>query len=415
MNPIQEATQLGYDDDQILNFISQKYPDISKKITKALSTGYNPKTILNFLAPFFSSGTKQPQRASSQQAGHALRRKEDIERNQRLLQTGANAALTFAGGALAGRALQNVPKLAQLSNLVSKRGVPKSPGTSALGVAPGAVGAAEGGLQEAATAQSSIKSVGRSARDILKEMGMDRRISNLSANNPPEIVGAAVKSFLTPGQKTWLKSQTDKPIEELVNEYLQTPDEEIQEKLVLTPQGEVGELVDERQGIGSVKLPSGQVRRQKVSELGAEPPELAKQINDVISSLPEDEKSRVIAFASYNPGDTFTIDGKEMKIPFMGIQFHSGDFYMYPGVSKEKFDKVVEKATKAKTSGENEWGIWTAGDPSRGASFIELKKELEKEFGKNFIKFKASEGYDFWKRFRKELKDYFKRKKRGEV
>ena len=174
----------------------------------------------------------------------------------------------------------------------------------------------------------------------------------------------------------------------------------------------MGTLVDEKQGIGSVQLPDGKIRRRKLAEMDVETPEFATQINELIEALPEKEKSRVLAFASYNPGTEFEYEGKTHNIPMMGVQFHNGDFYMYPGVSKDQFDKVVKKATNAKTSGENEWGVWTKGDPSRGAGMHELIKELEAQFGKNFIKFKASEGYDFWKRVRKELKAYFLRKKR---
>lgn len=413
MNPIEEATETGYSEDQILNFIAQKYPELTQKITKALNLGYKPKNILNFLTPFFASPQTSREQPTSQQSAHALKRREDIEANKRLMKTAANAALTFAGGAAAGRVLQNVPKLAQIGGLVSKRGLPKAPGSQAAQMAPEVAGVSAQELPEAATAASGIK--GKRAADLVREMGLEKRIQNLSNNNPPEIVGSAIKSMLTPGQKTWLKSQTDQPIEEIINEYLQEGPGEVQEKLVITPDGAVGSLVEERQGIGRIQLPSGEIRRKKVSELEEEPPELAKQINDVISALPEEEKSRVLAFASYNPGHPFTFEGRQMNIPFMGVQFHNGDFYMYPGVSKEKFDKVVSKATKAKTSGENEWGVWTKGDPSRGAGMYELIKELEHEFGKNFIKFKASEGYDFWKRFRKELKEYFTRRKRNEV
>lgn len=407
MNPVKQALDEGYSENEVLNYMANAFPHLKKKINSALNTGYSAQQVINFVSGLFN--TNKPYRpapeGTSESAIHAMKKREDDLNQQQLIKTG----LSLAGGAVAARGLQHAaPKI---SNLLSGRGVPKTPGRSAPALATQGMEAAAEAIPQTPTAQPGIVTQGKRAGDLIKEMGLEQRIKNLQSNNPPEVVAPAIKSMLTPGQKTWLKGQTDQPIEELVNEYLQEPAEEIQEKLVVTPDGQVGDLIEERQGIGSVKLPSGEIRRRKLSELDQEPPELAQQINEVISALPEEEKSRVLAFASYNPGESFSFEGKEMNIPFMGVQFHNGDFYMYPGVSKDQFDKVVTKATKAKTSGENEWGVWTQGDPSRGAGMHELKTELEKNFGKNFIKFKASEGYDFWKRFRKELKEYFLRRK----
>lgn len=196
-----------------------------------------------------------------------------------------------------------------------------------------------------------------------------------------------------------------------LNENTPTHKKESQKNVAL-PDGRIGEIQEERQGIATVKLPDGTISRRKTSDLAHEPVQLEKQITDLIEAIPEDERSAVLAFASYNPGQEFEFEGKKHNIPFMGVQFHNGDFYMYPGVSKQQFDKVVSKATKAKTTGDNPWHAWTEGKESRGAGMYELIKELEKNFGKNFIKLKAGEGYDYFKRIRQVIKDIETRKKR---
>lgn len=417
-----KAVNSGYSADQVLEFLVSSFPYLGRRLRQAIKLGHDAKSIIGSFQGLSKEKLKElDDKVRSVdirenpviQGQEATRRSSARGQIEETASNLRNIGLAAGGAYLAGRALQNVP---QLTNLLSRRGLPKAPGSTTQQMAPEILEETQETLSPTPTTEPSVEPQKRRASDLIKEMGLEQRIKNLSGNNPPQIVGAAIKSMLTPGQKTWLKNQTNQPIEEIVNEYLQEkPAEEITEKLVVTPNGEVGDLIEERQGIGSVKLPSGEIRRRKLADLAEEPPELAKQINDVIASLPEEEKSRVLAFASYNPGDTFTFDGKEMNIPFMGVQFHNGDFYMYPGVSKSQFDKVVSKATKAKTSGENEWGFWTKGDASRGAGMHELIKELENEFGKNFIKFKASEGYDFWKRFRKELKEYFLRNKRRHI
>jgi hypothetical protein len=176
------------------------------------------------------------------------------------------------------------------------------------------------------------------------------------------------------------------------------------ERLVALPDGGVGKLLEERQGIGSVELPNGQIRRRKLADMDVEPPELEKQVVDLIKSIPEAERSSVLAFGSFTPDAEFEMNGENHKGSFLGVQFHNGDFYMYPNVTQDQFDRVVSKSVNAKTSGENPWHAWMAGKGSRGAGMHELIKELEKEFGKNFIKFKASGGYDYFKRVREIVK-----------
>lgn len=419
MNPIEEALANGYDEDQILNFVSQKYPEITKKISKAVKSGYTPRNILNFLAPFFSR-SEPTSPSKTQQEAHYKKRQQDIEANKKLVKDVATTGATLGTGYLAGRALQNVaPKI---GSMLGKVGVGTSPKQVAQAPVEAAMGSLQGEQQVPIAPPIPVPERPK-ASSIIKEMGLDKRIESLKGNNPPEVIGPAIRSMLTPGQSKWLKEKTDQPIEEIVSEYLtEQPEPAVQEvkneepkqasKLVELPDGRIGNLLEEKQGIASIEMPDGKVRRKKSDDLVEEPPELEKQITELLESLPEDEKSAVLAFASYNPGNEFTHEGKTHNIPFMGVQFHNGDFYLYPGVSKEQYDKVVSKAVKAKTTGNNPWHAWTQGKDSRGAGMHELIRELEKEFGKNFVKFKASEGYDYFKRVREIVKKLEREKRK---
>ncbi len=184
-------------------------------------------------------------------------------------------------------------------------------------------------------------------------------------------------------------------------------------KLATLPDGEVAQVESVKDGIATIKV-NGKERRRKIEDLETEPSELEPIVDSLLKAIPDDQKSAVLAFANYSNQFSFDHGGKKFDIPMMAIQFHSGDLYLYPGVSQEQYNRIVEKATPAKTSGDNSYHAWTQGKESRGAGFYEIKKQLEKEFGKNFIKFKANEGYDYWKTVREAIKQVEKRKKQSQ-
>lgn len=184
------------------------------------------------------------------------------------------------------------------------------------------------------------------------------------------------------------------------------------DKMATLPNGEVAEVQSVKDGIAKIKV-NGKERLRKVKDLDKEPSELEPIVEDLLNAIPEEQKSAVLAFANYSNQFSFEHGGHKFDIPMMAIQFHSGDLYLYPGVSEDQYKRIVDKATPAKTSGDNTWHAWTAGNASRGAGFYEIKKQLEKEFGKNFIKFKANEGYDYFKIVREAIKQVEKRKKQS--
>ncbi len=400
---------------------------------------------------------------------------DEVDR-QNLMKFSKNAlgvATTLGGGYLAGRALQNAPfgqvgkKIGQSLGFQGPKTVGQEPLAEAMGS-----NQAIGGQVPAAASIEAVKGIPKSLINDLKvdfeKLNLGQKIEKLVATRPPEVLGGILDKQISPEQKQELEGKYGRTFPELIKDYADnylqkaeksplsqeslthqrnvanqelqvgsdknideinnvpqeqenlqvyentpTPKKESQKNVAL-PDGRIGEIQEERQGIATVKLPDGTLSRRKTSDLAHEPVQLEKQITDLIEAIPEDERSAVLAFASYNPGQEIEIEGKKVNIPFMGVQFHNGDFYMYPGVSKQQFDRVVSKAVKAKTTGDNPWHAWTEGKESRGAGMYELIKELEKNFGKNFIKLKAGEGYDYFKRIRQVIKNIEARKKRKE-
>jgi hypothetical protein len=274
--------------------------------------------------------------------------------------------------------------------------------------------------------------------DLIKQLDLEGLIQNQRNKLSPSEMATAAEFILKakPEKMRLLKSKTKAPLQQVITDYLSQnqsndlssktneivkPQESKEldqslksdnvenayqppsEKLVALPNGQIGQVEDTRQGIATVNV-NGKKRRVKSKDLDQEPEELEPVVRSLIEAIPEDQRSAVLAYASYNPGTEFEYEGKKFNIPFMATQFHNGDFYLYPGVSKEQFDKVVSKAVKAKTTGENAWHAWTSGEKSRGAGMHQLIKELESQFGKNFIKFKASDGYDIFKIIRDIVK-----------
>lgn len=408
MNPITRAQEEGYDEEEILNFLSNTYPSINKKISQAVKTGYSTKEIINFVSNLF--GKSQPKKqfspGTSQQSIHASKSKEDELKQQQFLKMGAS----LAGGAVAGRALQNVPygKIAgQIGNLFgggNQNQIPQQTARQPLEEAMGQMGASQ---------TPSAPNVGLEvpqgtepgAEQLLQEMKLLDKVKNLGDKNPPEEVGLAIKSFLTPSQKNWLATKTKRPVEDLVKEVLgaspteqkspepeensletspniQNPpinqenpleNEEIPrikekkspKKQALLPDGQVGDIEEEKQGIAKIKLSNGEWRNRKLSELIESPEDAAQIAVELLKSFtPEEERSTHHALSFYDD------DSKEGY-----FLFHNGTAYKVGDLSSEEYEKLSKEVVGAKTSGETPWGKWSAGEGSRGAAYNQIIKD----------------------------------------
>lgn len=462
MNPIEQALSEGYSDEEVLAFITKRFPRLAENVAKAAGSGYNPKRILNYITPFFGKGGSRSQTSiTSQQGVHAQKRQEDIKANQALMKQLAVTGATLGAGVLAGKALGSVaPKIGQI---LGKR-VPAE--------------AAEGAsITKAVESPEYIKKLS-TAFDLLK---LSPKIESLLAHQTPEAIPGMLLKQISDEERGALEQGLGKDFAQLVQDYtknylekaekrpfgieglrktfaekdienargqpaslirtemvgkeqmqpavedteqMRSLAEQLQPvssqemnpfhgpKSTILPSGQLGEIESEKQGIATIRMPDGKKRTQKVSDLEFLEPGIERQIGDLLESLPEEGKSAPLAFASYTPSSSLKVGGKELDSPFMVMQFHNGDMYVYPDVTKEQYDRIVSKATPAKTSGENAFHAWTKGEGSRGAGMREIITELEKEFGKNFIKFKASEGYDYFKLIRETGKKITKERQR---
>lgn len=455
MNSIEEALTSGYGEDEVLDFISKKYPDIAKKITKALSSGYSPRNILNFISPIFQQKQKgkQLQGRSSQQEIHALNREEDVESNKRLAKTAAQVGLTAGGGLLARRALQNAPfgqigkKIGQSLGFKGPKGVSQTPVAETLG--------ADTGLGQAATQQGLEQAAKAIPKVPINELKVDfetlklaPKIESLLANGKlPEVLGGILQKQISPEQQEELEKKYNKSFPELLKEYAdnflnkaegsplsqeslthqrnQAKEEPIQvgtdknnevlenvenmelenenaqvpqntSKMVALPDGRIGEIQDERQGIATIKTPDGKISRRKTDDLVHEPERVIKAVQDILE-IPEASRSAAIAYTAYNPSS------KKLY-----VMFHNGKTVEYDDFDEEDFNNISNGKMSAKTEGENIFGVWSPEDieKSRGATFhnkIRINPKYSKENEDKTWRY-LNEGFDYWQGLRKKAK-----------
>lgn len=392
-----DATSQGYSEDEVLNFLSNAYPHLKKNINKALAVGHNVNQIVSFLSNLMNSQTPQKtNQPRSQQAVHAVKRQQDLDREKQLLKTG----LSVAGGALAFRgAMQAAPRVAGAVKGALQAEKP-------VEAVAGQVGQALGKEVAESLPASRLKDL----KADLFNFRLGPKIEKLAANSPVDAIPGMLQKQVTEEQKSYLLQKFGKSFEDLVkdyaNSYLQKgeaaplsregvsqqfesalPQEEMEtpkSRTVMTPDGKVGQITDERQGIGTVEFPNGTKSRKKISDFDIQSPEAEEFLTALRDTIPEEERSSVIGFASYNAPSKM-----------MAVQFPTGDFYVYPEVNSDEFQKIISNATLAKTSGDTWRGVWTKGKESRGAGLYQVLKELEKREGKNFIKFAVKDGYEY--------------------
>ena len=260
---------------------------------------------------------------------------------------------------------------------------------------------------------------------ILKEMGLDQKIENLKrAGNPPEIIGEALQTTLSPGQRKWLDAKIQageaKPLPELVKDYLTIqpttnevpkPNELVtngqaapilpQQRQTLEPPGQkLGDTQEKTQGLQKGSLvfdehsgisgdlkdirdkealvnDNGKLHKVKTSDLlVSETPEkdLADLYNDLIAGIEKEtgqDVSRNVEFAGYDP------EHNELVYhPYLG------GVYVYDNISEEDAKLLTSLMTQRKSSGENFIGAWEKGTTSPiGAALSALIKKLQKERG----------------------------------
>ena len=394
-------------------------------------------------------------------------RKQLLDFSQKALNAGAQIAGGYIGGRLINTALKNAPNIApfakslldefqgteqsgspsgaippainqpQTPPTIPVTPIPMNPIGPAGGQPPGPPNAPTGPAPRPGpmptAGQAPVQQVPNPvpqaptipASQILNTMGLNNHVDTMiQAGNKPDAIGAALEQMLTPGQRKWfgeqLKQGTARPLNELVNEYMQesqqnapaqqeVPQEPIQQEPVnvkpfdkgtevLTPNGEIGEIVANN-GKDLLVKENGKTKKFDADELEQEPEEAIEAVQNILK-IPEVDRSSIVSLFSYDPSD------EEMF-----IQFHTGDSYKYLDVPLEKVITIANKLGIPITEGQNIFGGWSPEDKkSLGATLIKeiiadpKYKKSKKGEPENPNYRKLDTYYDYWEKLRKKPK-----------
>ena len=168
--------------------------------------------------------------------------------------------------------------------------------------------------------------------------------------------------------------------------------------VVLTPEG-AGTLKNIHKDNAYVEE-NGKLRKVPLSDIN-EPSENAIEAVTTYLNIPEKDRSSNVALFAWNP--------EERRAYF---QFHNEDsFYEYLDVPEEIVDAIAEKRAIPKTSGGNDYGVWSPEDTeSIGAALWKYivnspkYKKAKKGEPENPFYRKLPIKYDYWKALRKKRK-----------
>lgn len=421
MNPILEAINAGYSEDDVLQYVARIAPKLVPKINKAVSSGYKIKEVLGYLA----KSSPQNTHGMSESQIHSRNRQMDTQLAQKGLVLATTAlASPAANKALSSALSRSLPQsLKQLApSLASQSALPGGEDN----LSPATANPQSGGQQPTTlsqpqtqpsqpTEQSALSSVSQqppsvnnvtsvtqpttlpqsqgiiNPKEYLDKLGITDKVDSLlKAGNTPEGVAAAISVKRSGEAKIdpELVSNIDAYSKEAKPETKlphSVPEEKTQDVIepvkiaksetVSTPHG-IGEVREIRNGQAIIDV-GGKLHKVKEEELEASPiPEkdLAELHDDLLRGIESEtgeDVSRMVQWAGYNP-ETNT------------LQFlpHTGKLYKYSNISSEDAALLTDILSTRKTSGENFIGVWKAGSKSPiGAALSKLIRKLQSERG----------------------------------
>lgn len=135
--------------------------------------------------------------------------------------------------------------------------------------------------------------------------------------------------------------------------------------------GQVGEIQSEKNGVATVNV-NGQVKKEKVSELGREPVDTEEAVRSIINSIPEDMKSTAVQSMVHIPG-----------LNIMLSQFYDGKWAYYLDMPEDVYQSVALGTYAPKGQATTGIGEYKPGvADSRGAGFhqeIKVNPKYNKE------------------------------------
>lgn len=431
------ASAAGYSAKQVLNFLVKSYPELSKYIQMATTAGFTANQIAKFIEKSgpeamrkFEKGSYSPSLMPypGEENNPYIQRDQAIKNYEVLpkeLKTAGKMALGAAGSYALSRALPKA--ISSISSILGSQEQTEIPQDQQTEQPPIETSSIEPIIDAPQNPPPSV-----SASDLFSQMQLDKQIKQIGSTNTPDLVSKILEQHLmTPGQKKWLKEQTNVPLDQLVSQFFQetspneqpnasqaklpaseagelqtlkTPFDEIQKNSlhnnleeeksqnskpqVFLPNGKLGTIESERNGIAKINV-DGDIKHRKLTETIPSPlPEkdLADIYEEFVSAIPEKDRSAVINFAGYDP-----------NVRELAFRPHNGALYVYKDIPEDFAEKLQGAMFKAKTTGENFYGAWEEGKDSRHAGLSALIKELQKAYGgkgKEYVR-KYLTVYDF--------------------
>lgn len=426
---VQQALALGYSAANILQFIQGHIPNLKQGIQGAKKQGYADEAILQFLS---NKVRPKGREATNLTPGERYLKESGLKTRKEKEETTAkylSGALNIGAGALSAYRLYQqlqpvVSGIGQALNIAK----PSAPQSMSPGLPQPQMGQAPAQAQSMTQAPSPVPGIQQPLQaqklgeapsavsssnlqkgvDILRSNSsykglIDNMLSNeapiedisgvmrkLYKNHIPSIEkesGSDIENILKqyvsdskiqkPETEKSVESPLQKQTEDLQSEDLKTPEMQAQPEvkpfqLAFTPKGEVATIKEIKGKVAKVEI-DGKEHLKKVEDLDIAPVndrELADIYEELISKIPEKDRSAVINIAGYDPDNNS-----------LSVVFHSGDTYTYEDIPPEFAERLKGALFTAKTTGNNMLGAWAEGEASRGAGLFQLIKELQEYYG----------------------------------
>lgn len=418
--PVLKALTSGFVSKQIIDFLIRKFPQHAGKIQAAVAMGFTPTQILKFV----TGGRKELANPEEMfQTEHEKTLNTDIQRTQNVNKTAfalaaaplaayalSRALPSLAGSMATGQPPGNPPTLGNIAaqttapqaipptNILPTAVIPQQPSPPSP-VQPVAPQAQPAIAPVPAKQQKPFSSY--DPKEIIKKYNLEEHVINLSNNLKDSSHVAAVLYSQFPNEIRKAQKEAKKPIEELIDDYLNSYPQNIQQPPELNQ--EAKNTLKETSGIKDklknslpksfAILPEGRIAdvesiKGRVAELNIDGKKHAKDAeklvkientdelldayDNLISKIPEEEKSGMIYWAGY--------DDNAKRLAFLPHGPGSA-LYTYEDIPQEFADKLKAAMFNPKTVGQNYYGAWAPGEKSRGAGLSALIRELQKIYG----------------------------------
>jgi hypothetical protein len=460
---VSQLLTAGYTASNILNFLSNKIPQLQGNIQGAQKAGYSPEKILKYLSNNLKTDAQGQKVMSAgekylKSVGIKTSQERDETRNKYLkgaLGVGAGVLGLYSGLNQARNFLTAAPTVGQVPptgpapiqatpNPMPPIGpamgttVPQPPPPQAA-VVPPPQGAQASLPPQVPNAPQKFTG----AADILEQFGLRKIAENLRAQGKePEIISAVLAKSLKGEDRArfgeLMKSGQVPPFQELVRQFinesppakvLKLPEDkgfkfggllEPVDAPIIKPEDyqvpeenrpaiKRGSLVIKPDGsIGEVKgedksgalvETNGKASKVPLDDLESEPEDVISITQDLLK-IPEVDRSSVVSLFTYDPEERD-----------MFIQYHNGETYRYLDVDPQKVMNVANKMGIPVTEGKNIFGAWSPEDKkSLGATLIQeflkdpkyAKPKKGEPANPNYKKLETL--YDYWEKLRRKPK-----------